>query len=84
MFDDSADVVPEPQPGGSLVPPPRHPPTALAAIPQPPEPPLFAVVHDAPDIVRLIGRAIDGALDLADDVADNIARATGLDPSRGL
>ena len=83
MFDESADVVPEPQPDGSLVPPPAHPPTAVAAAaPLMPQEPVSATIHDA-TLLQLVGQAIERALDLADDVADNIARATGLDPSRG-
>jgi len=84
MFDDPADFVPESQPSGSLVPPPRHPPTAIAtATPQPPRPPVSAVPPEPLSLTRLLRRAIDRALDVADDVADTIVSATGIGPRRG-
>jgi hypothetical protein len=83
MFHDPADRVPEPQSSGDLVPPPRHPPTALATATQPPRPPLSPTAHEPPALLQLLGRAIDRVLDVADDVADTVASASGLGPRRG-
>ena len=86
MADDSSafgDIAPEPDPSGSLVPPPRHPPTAVeAAAPLPPEPPVVPARASEPALLRMIRQAVDAVLDVADDVADNIASAAGIGPRR--
>ena len=67
--------VPEPQPSGALVPPPVHPPTALAtAAPLPPR----RWDDDVSEARGLLTRAVDRALDALDDVGDRIAEVVGL------
>ena len=67
--------IPEPEPAGALVPPPVHPPTALAtAAPLPPRP----WHEDAIDARGVIERAVNRALDALDTVGDSIAEAVGL------
>lgn len=69
------DSLPEPQPSGALVPPPRTPPVALATIePQPPLRPRA----DAVDPQRGLLRLVDAALDALDDVGDRVASLVGL------
>jgi len=68
------DFVPEPQPSGALVPPPRNPPTAIAtAAPLPP--------RNEPRIVRRgsgFRGLVETALDTIDTLGDTIAEAVGL------
>lgn len=67
--------VPEPEPRGALVPPPVHPPTALAtAAPLPPR----RWADDAIESRGVLSRAVDRALDALDTVGDSIAEAVGL------
>ena len=71
----SDEIFPEPQPRGSLVPPPRNPPTALAtAAPLPPR------RQDPDDLAPVPGfrRFVDAALDRLDLVGDRVAAAIGL------
>ena len=67
--------LPEPQPSGALVPPPVHPPTALAtAAPLPPR-------RRDDDLIaaqNLVTRLVTRALDALDNVGDSIATAVGL------
>jgi hypothetical protein len=69
------DILPEPQPSGALVPPPRTPPVALAtAEPVPPRQPSRRVVRSEGffrDLVR-------STLDSLDSLGDSIADAIGL------
>jgi hypothetical protein len=67
--------LPEPEPSGALVPPPVHPPTALATVaPLPPRP------RDdvATDARALLERVVTRTLDTLDTVGDTIAEAVGL------
>jgi hypothetical protein len=66
--------LPEPEPSGALVPPPVHPPTALAtAAPLLPRRP-----DDALEVRNLVARVVERALDALDRAADSIASAVGL------
>ena len=67
--------IPETEPGAALVPPPVHPPTALAAAA-----PLRPRRWDD-EVIEARGvleRAVDRALDALDSVGDSIAEAVGL------
>jgi hypothetical protein len=67
--------IPETEPSGSLVPPPTHPPTALAtAAPIPPR----RRPDDLMEARSLIARAVTRTLDALDQVGDSIAAAVGL------
>ena len=67
--------LPEPEPSGALVPPPTHPPTALAtAAPLPPR----RRPDEALDAREVVARAVERTLDALDRVADSIAGAVGL------
>jgi hypothetical protein len=67
--------IPETEPSGSLVPPPTHPPTALAtAAPLPPR----RRPDDLMEARSLIARAVTRTLDALDQVGDSIAAAVGL------
>ena len=67
--------LPEPEPSGALVPPPVHPPTALAtAAPLPPR----RRPDDARDARDVVSRVVERALDAIDRVGDSIASAVGL------
>ena len=67
--------LPDPEPAGALVPPPVHPPTALAtAAPLPPRR-TDDLVADARGVIE---RVVDRALDALDTVGDSIAVAVGL------
>ena len=70
------DLMPEPEPAGALVPPPRNPPTALASAATPllPSRP-SRVITPREDFFRGIVRS---TLDALDDAGDSIARAIGL------
>ena len=66
--------IPEPQTSGSLVPPPRHPPTAVAtAAPLPPSRPTASRVRPG-RVQALVAAALDGL----DTLGDRIADAVGL------
>jgi hypothetical protein len=69
------DMLPDPEPAGALVPPPRHPPTALAtadALPPYREP------RDIAPREGIIRQVVQTALNALDDVGDSIAHAVGL------
>lgn len=67
--------LPEPQPSGALVPPPVHPPTALAtAAPLPPR----RRDEDVEQARNLVARLFTRTLDALDNVGDSIAAAVGL------
>lgn len=69
------DMLPEPEPAGALVPPPRTPPTALAtadALPPRREPRDLAV-HEG-----FFRRVVHATLNALDEVGDSIAHAIRL------
>ena len=67
--------LPETEPSGALVPPPTHPPTALAtAAPLPPR----RWEDDAIEARNVLVRAVERTLDALDRVGDSIADAVGL------
>jgi len=71
-----SDEAPVPEPGGSLEPPDRKPPTALAtATPPPPHKPrsFRHALQSDPRARRLVDNAIEMVFDAADNVADEIA-----------
>jgi hypothetical protein len=69
------DILPQPQPSGALVPPPRTPPTALAtAEPLPPLRPSGRVVRSE----GLLRDLVRTTLDTLDSLGDSIAGAIGL------
>ena len=79
-----ADDTPLPSPSGSLLPPTRHPPTALAvATPPPPRRPRSPLerFQADPRTKRFVDTAISFVFDRADALGDGIARALGLRPS---
>jgi hypothetical protein len=67
---------PEPEPSGALVPPPVHPPTALATAA--PVPPRRWDDDDLPEARVLVARLVTRTLDALDNVGDSIAVAVGL------
>lgn len=78
-----SDSTPLPEPSGSLLPPTRHPPTALAvATPPPPRRPRS--VHERltadPRTRRFVDDAISFVFDRADAIGDEIAKLFGLRP----
>ena len=67
--------LPETEPSGALVPPPTHPPTALAtAAPLPPR----RWEDDAIEARNVLVRAVERTLDALDRVGDRVADAVGL------
>jgi hypothetical protein len=74
------DIQPTPEPRGALVPPVRHPPTAVAVQtpPPPPRPRRLPAADRRPWLVRALGDLVSGALDAADAVADVVRDAVGL------
>jgi hypothetical protein len=67
--------IPESEPSGALVPPPVHPPTALAAaVPLPPR----RWEDDVDEARGVLERAVERALDALDSAGDRIAEAVGL------
>ena len=75
------DSTPVPEPRGSLVPPARRPPTAIAiATPEPPRPPIVRGTRQAgmPAFLRFVRETVNVVLDIADDVADSLAGALGV------
>ncbi len=77
------DDAPLPEPSGSLLPPTRHPPTALAvATPPPPRRPrsIHEKLQADPRTRRLVDNAIGFVFDRADAIGDEIAKFFGLRP----
>lgn len=69
------DILPEPQPSGALVPPPRMAPVALAtAEPVPPRRPSNRVVRSEGFFRELVRTTLDSR----DSLGDSIAGAIGL------
>jgi hypothetical protein len=83
----TSDQLPQPEPQGALVPPERHPPTALGTdTPEPPRPPhpphqmwrhVERTVHIGPDLKA----ALNKVLDAIDEVAETIAVELKLRPA---
>ena len=78
-----SDHAPIPESSGSLLPPTRHPPTALAVStpppPRRPRSPLDRFQAD-PRTRRLVDNAISFVFDRADAIGDGIAKVLGLRP----
>ena len=77
------DDTPLPDPSGSLLPPTRHPPTALAiATPPPPRRPrsISDRLQSDPRARRLVDNAVEFVFDRADAIGDGIAKLFGLRP----
>ena len=73
----SDEFTPTPEPSGSLVPPIKHPPTALAAATPPPRPPVHpSSRHLEGPLARILSRVFDAL----DDIGDSIAEVAGLRP----
>ena len=68
--------LPEPEPSGALIPPPVHPPTALATAA--PLPPRRQGDADLIEARGLVARLVTRTLDALDNVGDSIAAAVGL------
>ena len=81
----SADFDPTPESHGALVPPVRHPPTAVGvATPPPPRPPRPVRVEPQGSwLVRAIGAGVTAVLDAADTMGDALRSAVGLERSPG-
>ena len=78
-----SEQTPLPETAGSLLPPTRHPPTALAvATPPPPRRPRSPLdrFQADPRTRRFVDSAIDLVFDRADALADGIATLFGLRP----
>ena len=82
----SADFEPTPEPRGALVPPVRHPPTAVAVQtpPPPPRPRRVAPVERRPWLLRTLGGLVSAALDAADSVADAVREVAGMGPGTAV
>jgi hypothetical protein len=80
------DDVPIPEPRSDLVPPARHPPTAVGAGTPSPEPRPPAVLGSAiqwPPLFALFGHAVTVALDALDAAGDAVAQRLGTRPAAG-
>lgn len=79
------DDVPPPEPLGDLVPPVRHPPTAVGAgIPSPePRPPavMRTQIEHRPPLLALLDHAVTLALDVLDAAGDAVAERLGIRPA---
>jgi hypothetical protein len=83
MFSDDA---PLPDPSGSLEPPDRKPPTAIAvSSPPPPRPPrsFRAMLQSDPRTRKFVDDSIRVVFDAADNIADEIASLFRLRPKPG-
>ena len=80
----SEEFTPETEPSGSLVPPIKVPPTAIATSASPPPPPRPAFPRIRAPERMTIGAFVEKVLDTLDSVGDSIARVAGLrqTPSR--
>lgn len=73
------DVTPTPQPDGSLLPPVRRPPTALAVhTPPPPPTPRPRSTARPRGLIGALGRGVTRVLDALDEAGDAIAGLAGL------
>jgi hypothetical protein len=81
------DDIPIPEPRGDLVPPVRHPPTAVGAGTPSPEPRSPAVVRSEiqhwPSLLALFDHAMTLALDVLDAAGDAVAERLGIRPAAG-
>ena len=81
------DDVPIPEPRGDLVPPVRHPPTAVGAdAPSPgPRPPvvLGSAIQDWQPLLAVVSHAVSVALDALDAAGDAVAQQLGLRRAAG-
>lgn len=79
------EPTPRPEPRGDLLPPTRHPPTALAVAtpPPPPRPRALPQPHHRRGLFATLRAGLDAALDAADSVGDAIREAIGLDRRPG-
>ncbi len=76
---DQDEYRPQPEPHGSLVPPTRHPPTAVGvATPPPPRPSAVPRRRRRSGLLGLLSLAVNTTLDAADAVGDAVAGALGL------
>ena len=78
------DDTPLPEPNGSLLPPTRHPPTALAvSTPPPPRRPrsITERLQADPRMRRMVDNTIEFVFDRADALGDEIAKVFGLRPA---
>ena len=81
----ASDELPQPETRGALVPPDRHPPTAIGTdTPEPPRPPRHArhahverTISIGPDLKT----AVNKVLDAIDHVAETIAVELGMRPA---
>ena len=79
------EPTPRPEPRGDLVPPTRHPPTAVGVATPPPPPPPRALPRPRyrRGLLATLRAGLDAALDAADSVGDAIREAIGLDRRPG-
>ena len=79
------EPTPRPEPGGDLLPPTRHPPTAVGIATPPPPPPPRALPRprSRSGLLATVRAGVDAALDAADAVGDAIREAIGLDRGPG-
>ena len=81
----ASEELPQPEPHGALVPPDRHPPTALGTdTPEPPRPPRHAwhrnterTISIGPDLKATVNKVLDAV----DRVAEKIAVELGIRPA---
>jgi hypothetical protein len=81
------DDVPTQEPRGDLVPPVRHPPTAVGAGTLSPEPRAPVIVRSEiqhlPPLLALLDHAVTLALDVLDAAGDAVAERLGIRPAAG-
>lgn len=79
-----ADHTPQTEPSGDLMPPTRHPPTAVGIATPPPPPRQRALPRPRrTGLLATLRAGIDATLDAADAVGDAIREAIGLDRGPG-
>jgi hypothetical protein len=74
----SDEHTPDTEPAGSLVPPSKHPPTAVGAASSPPPPPQAPLSRVRRLDWTSLGDIVERVLDTLDVVGDTIARAAGI------
>lgn len=77
------EPTPRPAPRGDLLPPTRHPPTAVGVATPPPPPRPRALPRRRTGLLATLRAGLDAALDAADSVGDAIREAIGLDRRPG-